>query len=97
MSVNQDVFSELSECGAFYRKDLISYVEWLAGTMTWASGDPQILPGGNTPEDIAHEIITKALDGRRSYDPDRGSFRNWLRYQARSELNHLAESASTSP
>ena len=94
MDANQDALNELNENGVFYRKDLISYIEWLATTMTWASGDPHTLPGGQTSEDIAHEIITKALDGRRSYDPDRGSFRNWLRYQARSELNHLAESAT---
>lgn len=93
MDANQDVFNELNENGVFYRKDLISYIEWLATTMTWASGDPHTLPGGQTPEDVAHEVIKKALDGTRNYDPDKGPFRYWLRDQARSELNHLAESA----
>ena len=94
MSGNQDVFRELNENGTFYRKDLISYVEWLAETMSWTSGDPRTLPGGNTPEDIAHEVIKKALDGTRNYDPDRGPLRNWLRDQARSELSHLVLSAA---
>lgn len=93
MSKNQDVFNELNERGAFYLRDLIYYVEWLAGTFSWTSGDPQILPGGKTPEDIAHQVIEKALDGTRNYDPVRGSLRSWLRDQARSELSHLVRSA----
>ena len=46
------------------------------------------------PKDIAQEVITKALDGSRNYDPDRGPLRNWLRDQARSELSHLVLSAT---
>lgn len=94
MSENQHVFNELKESGTFYRKDLISYVEWLAGTMSWTSGDSKVLSKGQTPEDVAHEVIRKALDGTRAYDPDRVPFRVWLRTQARSELSHLVRSAS---
>lgn len=94
MSSDQDVFNDLKENYKFYYKDLVSFVEWSAGGMKWTSGDPQTLPGGWTPEDVAQHIILKTLKGERKYDPGKGSLRNWLRYQARSVLSALVKSAS---
>lgn len=94
LNENHDAFNELNENGASYYRRLISYINWQARTMTWAGGDPGMLAKGQTPKDVAQEVFRKALDGTRKFDPERGTFMNWLRDQARSELNHLAESVS---
>jgi hypothetical protein len=69
---------------------------WIAeNRYSWSSGDSKTLPGGRTPEDIAQSIIFKAIDGtRKSYDPNKGSLRTWLRQQADSFIDALAKSAT---
>ena len=92
MNVDQDVFNELSENYEDYIEYLVARVELLARNMVWNRGDFQVIAGGWTPEDVAHHILLKTLNGDRKYDPNKGSLKTWLAYQARSVLSARVQS-----
>lgn len=73
---------------------LLAYTISRAGMYSWRSGGPHELVGHTTAQDVVSEVITKTLDGRRCWDPQRGQLVPWLKQQIDSELDHLARSAS---
>lgn len=92
MDNDQLILNELRENIAFYYKDLIAYICLIAKNRYFWSGKDEV--GGRSPEDIAHEVILRTLNGRRSsYEPSRGTLRDWLRYQAWSIVDALFKSA----
>lgn len=59
----------------------------------WAVGIDTSLPKGRTIEDVVHEVITKTISGQRKWDPDKGPLEPWLKYQIKSEIDALVNSA----
>lgn len=73
---------------------LTHYAYWKSSKYTWRSGDPDRLPGGKTPEDIALGAVQKVWTGERDWDPDK--YPDLLKHIMRiidSDLNHLINSA----
>ena len=69
---------------------LTRYAYWKASNYTWKSGDPNQLPGGKTPEDIALGAIEKVWSSVRDWNPDK--YPNLLKHLMKiidSDLNHL--------
>ncbi|MDM8555832.1 hypothetical protein QUF75_13960 [Desulfococcaceae bacterium HSG7] len=59
----------------------------------WYSGNPSILPGGKTVEDIACEAIEKVLRGKRKWDPKKyPDLLKHLKIIVNSDLSHLFQS-----
>ena len=54
-----------------YHHDLIIYTERKCRRLHWRSGDIFSLPGGNTPETLVEEAITRLFEGRRSWNHER--------------------------
>jgi DNA-directed RNA polymerase specialized sigma24 family protein len=75
-------------------KDLLAYTITRASMYSWRSGSPIELVGHTTAHDIVSAVIVKTLQGRRSWDPQRGDLVPWLKWQIDSELDHLVRSAS---
>ncbi len=70
---------------------LVAFAEWLIQGKTWSSN---ILPKGQTAESIVRDVIGKTFSEERNWDPERGELLPWLKWVIRSEVSHLAESAS---
>ena len=74
-------------------KELLAFAVWWAERYPWRSGTTQILPRGNTLEDIVQQVILKTIEGRRKWDPAKGPLVPWLKDQIKSEIDALAKSA----
>ena len=70
---------------------LVAFADWLIQGKTWNSN---ILPKGQTAESIVRDVIAKTFSEERNWDPERGELFPWLKWVIRSEVSHLAESAS---
>lgn len=70
---------------------LVAFAEWLIQGKRWNSN---ILPKGQTAESIVRDVIAKTFSEKRNWDPERGELFPWLKWVIRSEVSHLAESAS---
>jgi DNA-directed RNA polymerase specialized sigma24 family protein len=71
---------------------LTAHAAWRAANLHWRRGDPVLLAGGKTAEDIAMEVIEKVLAGERRWDPERGELLPYMCGVADSLVSHLAES-----
>lgn len=76
------------------RRQLLAYATWRARGYHWNRGGNLELTGGYTVEDVAQEVIVKALSGTRKWDPDKGQLLPWLQTQSRSVIDALVKSAS---
>jgi hypothetical protein len=73
--------------------ELTRYAIWQARKHTWSSGDPSILPKGNTPQDMALNAIKKVWSGQREWDPKKyPDLLLHLKWVVKSDINHLSES-----
>lgn len=70
---------------------LVAFADWLIQGKTWNSN---ILPKGQTAESIVRDVIEKTFSEERNWDPERGKLLPWLKWVIKSEISHLAESAS---
>ena len=70
---------------------LVAFAAWVIQGRNWNSN---ILPKGQTAQTIVEDVIAKAFNEERDWDPDRGDLLTWLKWVIRSEISHLAESAS---
>lgn len=70
---------------------LVAFAEWIIQGKHWNSNT---LPKGYTPEFIVRDVIAKTFSEERNWDPDRGDLLTWLKWVIRSDISHLAESAS---
>lgn len=70
---------------------LIAFTEWIIQGKHWNSNS---LPKGQTAESIVQDIIAKVFSEERNWDPERGDLLMWLKWVIRSEISHLAKSAS---
>ena len=71
--------------------NLVAFAEWLIQGKSWKSN---ILPKGQTAETIVQDAIAKTFTEERNWDPERGELLPWLKWVIRSDISHLAESAS---
>lgn len=69
----------------------MAFAEWTIQGKTWNSN---ILPKGQTAESIVRDVIEKTFSEERNWEPDRGELLPWLKWVIKSEVSHLAESAS---
>lgn len=70
---------------------LVAFADWIIQGKHWNS---DLLPKGQTAESIVQAVITKTFSEERNWDPERGDLLIWLKWVIRSEISHLAESAS---
>lgn len=70
---------------------LVAFTDWLIQGKTW---NCNILPKGQTAESIVRDVIAKTFSEERNWDPERGELFKWLKWVIRSEVSHLAKSAS---
>lgn len=73
-------------------KELVAYGARLAWIYNWRDGSKWELVAGITVVDLVQEIIEKAIEGRRNWDPNKGDLRPWLKAVLRSDMNHLYHS-----
>ncbi|MCZ7547624.1 MAG: hypothetical protein M5U11_00500 [Anaerolineales bacterium] len=69
----------------------MAFAEWTIQGKAWNS---DILPKGQTAESVVRDVIEKTFSEERNWDPDRGELLLWLKWVIKSEVSHLAESAS---
>jgi DNA-directed RNA polymerase specialized sigma24 family protein len=72
---------------------LTAHAVWKARNLRWRTGQPTLLAGGKTPEDVANEAMLKVIEGTRIWDAQRGPLLPFLRRIVDSLLNQLADSA----
>src|SRR5262245_56988642 len=72
---------------------LTAYAVWKGRNLRWRTGQPDLLPAGKTPQDIAAEAVLKVVEGSRTWDSRRGPLLPFLRRVVDSLLNQLAEGA----
>src|SRR5262249_17935264 len=72
---------------------LTAYAVWKAANLRCRTGQPDLLAGGKTPEDVAAEAMLKVIEGKRIWDAQRGPLLPFLRRVVDSLLNQLADSA----
>jgi hypothetical protein len=70
---------------------LVAFAEWLIQGKYW---NGNVLPKGQTAESIVRDVIAKTFTEERNWDPDRGDLFVWLKWVIRSDISHLARSAS---
>lgn len=75
-------------------RELLIHTTWRARNYWWQRGDGFELAGGSTVEDVAQEVMVKALSGIRTWDPARGQLLPWLQAQSNSLIDALAKSAA---
>ncbi len=69
---------------------LTHYAHWRAHRYKWRAGNPDQLPAGMTPRDIALTAISKVWTGRRDWDPDKyPDLLAHLKWIVKSDMNHL--------
>lgn len=69
---------------------LTHYARWRAFRYRWRVGNPDQLPAGMTPRDIALTAISKIWDGTRAWDPDKyPDLLLHLKWIVASDMNHL--------
>jgi len=69
---------------------LTHYAYWRARRYKWKTGNPDQLPGGLTPKDIALRAISKVWVGTRAWDPDKyPDLLAHLKWIVKSDTNHL--------
>ncbi len=69
---------------------LTRYARWRALRYKWKSGNPDQLPCGMTPQDIALSAIEKVWNRTRSWDPNRyPDLLLHLKWIVDSDMNHL--------
>lgn len=72
---------------------LTRYAYWRASGYKWKTGNPNQLPGGMTPNDIALNAIEKVFSGIRKWDTDKyPDLLAHLKWIVNSDINHLYES-----
>ncbi len=76
-------------------KELTLFAAQLARSYSWRTGGASDLARGETPEDVAREVIARTLEGVRRWDPAKGPLLPWLRWQVKSLMSHLADSAAS--
>jgi DNA-directed RNA polymerase specialized sigma24 family protein len=70
---------------------LVKFAEWLIQGKHW---NGNVLPKGQTAESIVRDAIAKTFAEVRNWDPDRGDLFEWLNWVIKSDISHLARSAS---
>ena len=70
---------------------LVAFAEWLIQGKHW---NGNVLPKGQTAESIVRDVIAKTFTEERNWEPDRGDLFVWLKWVIRSDISHLARSAS---
>jgi len=83
---------EVADWNVLGRK-LLAYATWRASNYWWRRGNGLELAEGITVEDVTQEVIVKALDGIRRWDPNKGELLPWLQAQSNSIIDALAKSA----
>ena len=69
---------------------LTHYAHWRAWRYRWRTGNPDQLPAGKTPGDIALTAISKVWAGERDWDPDKyPNLLAHLKWIVKSDMNHL--------
>jgi hypothetical protein len=69
---------------------LIHYAHWRAIRYKWKIGNPDQLPAGMTPKDIALNAISKVWTGTRAWNPDKyPDLLAHLKWIVKSDMNHL--------
>jgi hypothetical protein len=69
---------------------LTRYARWRALRYKWRTGNPDQLPAGMTPKDIAQNSISKVWIGTRAWDPDKyPDLFVHLKWIVDSDMNHL--------
>jgi len=69
---------------------LTHYAHWRAFRYKWRTGNPDQLPAGMTPRDIALRAILKVWIGKRTWDPDKyPDLLAHLKWIVKSDMNHL--------
>jgi len=93
--LDNEVFGRLQEADwdSIY-KQLIPFARYRAAYYHWRSGTVDFLAGGKGPDDIVGQVIEKAWDGTRKWDPSQGDLVPWLKWQIKSEIDALAKSAT---
>jgi len=72
---------------------LTHYAFWRAAKYKWKTGNPNQLPGGITPQDVAKNAIEKVWSRTRNWDPEKHpDLLLHLKWIVDSDINHLAES-----
>jgi len=69
---------------------LTHFAHWRAYRYKWKIGNPDQLPAGMTPRDIALTAISKIYTGTRAWDPDKyPDLLAHLKWIVKSDMNHL--------
>jgi hypothetical protein len=69
---------------------LTHYSHWRSFRYKWRTGNPNQLPAGMTPKDIALNAISKVWTGTRAWDPDKyPDLFVHLKWIVDSDMNHL--------
>jgi DNA-directed RNA polymerase specialized sigma24 family protein len=93
--LNPDTFRQLQEANwAVIGKALTTFAHYWADRYQWRRGTSDLLPQGNTIDDIVQRVILKTIEGTRSWDPAKGPLLPRLKDQVKSEIDALAKSAA---
>jgi len=76
-------------------RELVAFGIYWAQNYHWRHGGLQELTAGQTIADVVQEAIIKTIEGKRSWDPQKGPLVPWLRDQVKSEIDHLYHSAAS--
>jgi hypothetical protein len=69
---------------------LVRYADMLSRVHGWKAGS--MLPGGDSPLSVVHDVVVKVLDGTRHWDEEKEpDLLNALKGMVRSEIGHLYE------
>lgn len=69
---------------------LTHYARWRAWRYRWRVGNPDQLPAGKTPRDIALNAISKVWIGKRAWNPEKyPDLLAHLKWIVKSDMNHL--------
>lgn len=72
---------------------LTRFTIWRASQYKWKTGNPNQLPKGLTPNDIALNAVEKIFNGSRKWEPDRyPDLLLHLEWIVKSDISHLHES-----
>ena len=71
-------------------EELVAHAEWRALKKYWRRGTKGHLALGVSAEDLVQEIIRKAFDGTRNWQPEKRELVPWLKQQIDSDMYHLS-------
>lgn len=96
LPIRKDIYDRLQAADwSVIIKNLMAFAIWFArNNYGWWDPSSDQLPKGMKFEDIVQLVILKTIDGRRQWDPAKGSLEPWLKDQIKSELDALYKSAA---